>query len=125
MTNPTVGGEAGEGAQVGVRGKEPDKTKRSNTLTAKTSLTHSISKTQLKELREAFRLFDKDGDGTITKQELGQFMRNLGQFATEEELRVMLDEIDIDDPRGSQYDSRRGGNIRRVTLNLLSCSPSK
>ncbi|KAK8719786.1 hypothetical protein OTU49_013771, partial [Cherax quadricarinatus] len=96
MTNPTVGGEAGEGAQVGVRGKEPDKTKRSNTLTAKTSLTHSISKTQLKELREAFRLFDKDGDGTITKQELGQFMRNLGQFATEEELRVMLDEIDID-----------------------------
>nr|XP_053654658.1 neo-calmodulin-like [Cherax quadricarinatus] len=50
----------------------------------------------LTELREAFRLFDKDGDGTITKQELGQFMRNLGQFATEEELRVMLDEIDID-----------------------------
>lgn len=48
------------------------------------------------EFREAFRLFDKDGDGTITKQELGQFMRNLGQFATEEELRVMLDEIDID-----------------------------
>nr|KAG5713025.1 hypothetical protein BaRGS_021819 [Batillaria attramentaria] len=48
------------------------------------------------ELRQAFRLFDKDGDGSITTDELGTVMRNLGQFPSLDELNTMLKEIDID-----------------------------
>ncbi|XP_076110387.1 neo-calmodulin-like isoform X1 [Mytilus galloprovincialis] len=50
----------------------------------------------LPELREAFRLFDKDGDGSISTDELGTVMRNLGQFPSSDEISQMIKEIDID-----------------------------
>ena len=48
------------------------------------------------EFKEAFSLFDKDGDGTITTKELGTVMRSLGQNPTEAELRDMINEVDAD-----------------------------
>uniref|UniRef100_A0A2K6FIX3 EF-hand calcium-binding domain-containing protein 11 n=1 Tax=Propithecus coquereli TaxID=379532 RepID=A0A2K6FIX3_PROCO len=44
--------------------------------------------------KEAFSLFDKDGDGTITTKELGTVMRSLGQNPTEAELQDMINEVD-------------------------------
>ena len=57
------------------------------------------------EFREAFALFDKDGDGTITTKELGTVMRSLGQNPTEAELQDMINEVDVD---GKRYISRGG-----------------
>ncbi|XP_075240188.1 calmodulin-alpha-like [Convolutriloba macropyga] len=51
---------------------------------------------EIAEFREAFSLFDKDGDGTITTQELGTVMRSLGQTPTEQELQDMINEVDAD-----------------------------
>ena len=41
---------------------------------------------QIAEYREAFTVFDKNGDGSIGVKELGTVMRNLGLEPTEEEL---------------------------------------
>ena len=48
------------------------------------------------EFEEAFRLFDKDGDGKITAKELGIVMRGLDQNPTETELSDMINEVDTD-----------------------------
>lgn len=47
------------------------------------------------EFKEAFSLFDKDGDGTICSKELGTVMRSLGN-PTEAELQDMINEVDAD-----------------------------
>ncbi|KAG5329287.1 CALMB protein, partial [Acromyrmex charruanus] len=50
----------------------------------------------ISEFKEAFMLFDKDEDGTITMAELGVVMRSLGQRPSETELRDMVNEVDQD-----------------------------
>nr|CAD1822492.1 unnamed protein product [Ananas comosus var. bracteatus] len=53
-----------------------------------------LSQEQISVFQEAFLLFDRDGDGCITKEELDTVIRNLGQEATEEELQDMIREVD-------------------------------
>lgn len=55
------------------------------------------------EFKEAFRLFDKDGSGTISNDELGTVMRSLGQNPSDQELTDLVEEVDIDGrDRGSK-----------------------
>ena len=49
-----------------------------------------LTEEQIAEFKEAFSLFDKDGDGTITTKELGTVMKSLGQNPTEAELQDMI-----------------------------------
>ena len=61
------------------------------------------------EFKEAFSLFDKDGDGTITTKELGTVMRSLGQNPTEAELQDMINEVDAD------------GEFQQMSSCFISC----
>uniref|UniRef100_H2UYT3 Calcium binding protein 7 n=1 Tax=Takifugu rubripes TaxID=31033 RepID=H2UYT3_TAKRU len=47
-------------------------------------------------IREAFKVFDRDGNGFISKQELGMAMRSLGYMPNEVELEVIIQRLDID-----------------------------
>lgn len=55
-----------------------------------------LTKEQVEEFKEAFELFDKDGDGRVTAGELGVVMQSLGHRPTEQELVDMVNEIDED-----------------------------
>ena len=48
------------------------------------------------EFKEAFSLFDEDGDGNITVKELGTVMRSLGQNPTEADIAEMMRTVDTD-----------------------------
>ena len=48
------------------------------------------------ELKEAFKLFDMDGNGYITSHELRNIMANLGEELTPEQIEEMVKEADLD-----------------------------
>ena len=48
------------------------------------------------EFKEAFSLFDKNGDGTINPKELVAVMRTLGLNPSEQEILEIMAEVDID-----------------------------
>merc|ERR1712183_240382 len=51
---------------------------------------------KIAQFKEAFALFDADGNGAITTEELGTVLRSLGQDPTEAELKDMIGEVDED-----------------------------
>ncbi|OLY84822.1 Protein arginine N-methyltransferase 3 [Smittium mucronatum] len=59
-------------------------------------MSNKLTDEQIAEFKEAFQLFDKDGDGSVTTQELGIVMRSLNQNPSDAELADMINEIDAD-----------------------------
>ena len=55
-----------------------------------------LTRAQVQEFKEAFDIFDVDGGGTITAEELGEVMKSLGQKPTRAQLEAMVREIDAD-----------------------------
>jgi len=64
----------------------------------------NLTDEQIQEFREAFSLFDKDGNGRITIKELGVVMLNLGQNPTDNELQDMINEVDADGSGTIEFD---------------------
>ena len=48
------------------------------------------------DIAESFKVFDRDGDGLITEDELHITMDNLGEPMNEVEVKAMIDEADLD-----------------------------
>ncbi|TNV71997.1 hypothetical protein FGO68_gene16196 [Halteria grandinella] len=53
----------------------------------------SLTEEQKEEFKEAFALFDKDGDGTISAKELVVVMRSIGLSPSVDEIQKMMDDI--------------------------------
>ncbi|KAL2167127.1 hypothetical protein VTG60DRAFT_1681 [Thermothelomyces hinnuleus] len=56
---------------------------------------HKLQPDQIAQYKQVFEIFDKDGTGDITADELGQVMRELGLNPSEAELRDLVSEVDI------------------------------
>ncbi|CEP11988.1 hypothetical protein [Parasitella parasitica] len=59
---------------------------------------------QIQEYREAFQLFDKDGNGSISAPELGVVLRTFGMNPSEAELQDMVDDVDADGNGNIDFD---------------------
>ena len=56
------------------------------------------------EIRQAFKVFDKDGNGYISAAELRQVMTNLGKKLTDAELDGMIRQADDDNDGQINYE---------------------
>ena len=56
------------------------------------------------EIREAFRVFDRDGNGYISAVELRHVMTNLGEKLTDDEVDELIREIDVDNDGQVNYE---------------------
>jgi hypothetical protein len=67
------------------------------------------------EIKEAFKVFDKDGNGFISAAELRHIMTNLGEKLTDEEVDEMIREADVDgECVAAAGDARRRASGRRL-----------
>jgi len=64
----------------------------------------AITPQQRAELQEAFRLFDKNGDGKISSKELKDVMTQLGQKPTDKEVADMIKSVDQDHNGTIEFD---------------------
>ena len=76
---------------------------------------------ELAEFREIFNLVDKDGGGTISKEELGELMETLGIDATPEEIDLMIAEIDEDN--SGHIDKQEFARLAQKGKDLLQLNP--
>ena len=51
---------------------------------------------QLEEYKDAFKIFDRSGTGTFTKEDIGWVMRSLGQSPTEQQIAAIIRDMDLD-----------------------------
>ncbi|KAJ6860008.1 calmodulin-like protein 3 [Populus alba x Populus x berolinensis] len=68
-------------------------TKKPSSLLPSPSLV--LTRMDQAELKRVFQMFDRNGDGKITKKELNDSLENLGIFIPDKELTQMIETIDV------------------------------
>ena len=77
------------------------------------------------EVREAFRVFDRDGSGLVSVSELRHVIMNLAEKLTDEEIDDMIREADVDcDGRVNYEGPRHFGCSTLILTCTLSCRDS-
>ncbi|XP_069118629.1 uncharacterized protein [Argopecten irradians] len=66
-------------------------------------MVEKLTDSQLREVKEAFSLFDLNGDGRVTTKDLGSLVRSLGINPSEVEVKQMAREADIDGTGKIEY----------------------
>ena len=72
------------------------------------------------EIREAFRVFDKDDNGYISAAELKHVMTNLGEKLTDDEVNDMIKEGDIDGDGQVNYEGMGTPKCHRMVYYHLT-----
>ncbi len=57
---------------------------------------YGISNEKFNDIKEMFKMYDKNGDGRISKGELMLTMQLIGANPTKEEVEKMIQEVDTD-----------------------------
>lgn len=60
------------------------------------SVPNTLSEGELDKLWETFKVFDADGSGAISPEELKAIMQSLGQNPSDSQLQEMIQEVDLD-----------------------------
>lgn len=55
-------------------------------------------------MKEAFAVFDRDGDHTVSVSEISKVMKALGEDLSEETLQMMLASVDLDNSGAIDFD---------------------
>ncbi|CAM6093132.1 unnamed protein product [Calypogeia fissa] len=63
-----------------------------------------LTEEQIAEFKKEFNLFDKDGDGLISVEELGAVMQSFGIKPREAELRELIDGVDTNGNGTVEFD---------------------
>ena len=88
-------------------------------------MSQTKEKGQQAEMRQAFKLFDSDGDGFITFDDLKRVMRNCGENLSEVELKNMFTKADINrdnlvDMKGKQTQLKQELHSRDIRARNMS-----